>query len=113
METKKRTVVRMLTYRLTAWLFTILWTYMFTGNIGNAFGSLVFYWIPGEIKYLYFSMLESFFHYFNTFTRDLILSKIQLHQGRIPLETLTYVADSGISNKVSCKAQYGQITIYL
>ena len=38
METKKRTVVRMLTYRLTAWLFTILWTYMFTGNIGNAFG---------------------------------------------------------------------------
>ena len=38
METQKRTVVRMLTYRLTAWSFTILWTYMFTGNIANATG---------------------------------------------------------------------------
>ena len=28
----------MITYRITAWLFTILWTYMFTGNISNAFG---------------------------------------------------------------------------
>jgi uncharacterized membrane protein len=38
METQKRTVVRMLTYRFTAWSFTILWTYMFTGNIANATG---------------------------------------------------------------------------
>ena len=37
-ETHKRTIVRMLTYRLTAWLFTILWTYMFTGNIASATG---------------------------------------------------------------------------
>lgn len=37
-ETKKRTVVRMLTYRLTAWLFTILWTYLFTGDISSATG---------------------------------------------------------------------------
>lgn len=37
-ETHKRTVVRMVTYRITAWLFTILWTYMFTGNIANATG---------------------------------------------------------------------------
>lgn len=38
METKERTVVRMLTYRLTAWLFTILWTYLFTGDISSATG---------------------------------------------------------------------------
>lgn len=37
-ETKKRTITRMVTYRITAWLFTILWTYMFTGNISNATG---------------------------------------------------------------------------
>jgi uncharacterized membrane protein len=28
----------MITYRLTAWLFTIFWTYLFTGNLGNAAG---------------------------------------------------------------------------
>jgi uncharacterized membrane protein len=38
MESKKRTLARMLSYRITAWLFTILWTYMFTGNIGEATG---------------------------------------------------------------------------
>ena len=37
-ETHKRTIVRMITYRLTAWLFTIFWTYLFTGNLGNAAG---------------------------------------------------------------------------
>ena len=37
-ETHKRTVVRMISYRLTAWLFTILWTYLFTGDIGQATG---------------------------------------------------------------------------
>jgi uncharacterized membrane protein len=38
MESKKRTVVRMITYRLTAWLFTILYTWLFTGNITSATG---------------------------------------------------------------------------
>ena len=38
METKKRTLVRMITYRITAWLFTIIWTYLFTGNVLNATG---------------------------------------------------------------------------
>jgi uncharacterized membrane protein len=38
METKKRTLLRMTTYRLTAWLFTILWTYLFTGNFASATG---------------------------------------------------------------------------
>jgi uncharacterized membrane protein len=38
METKKRTIARMLTYRLTAWLFTIFWTYLFTDNITSATG---------------------------------------------------------------------------
>ena len=38
METKKRTIVRMITYRLTAWLFTIFWTYLFTNDISNATG---------------------------------------------------------------------------
>lgn len=37
-ETRQRTVTRIVTYRITAWLFTILWTYMFTGNLGNATG---------------------------------------------------------------------------
>ena len=37
-ETKKRTIVRMLTYRLTAWLFTLFWTYIFTGNLTNSAG---------------------------------------------------------------------------
>ena len=37
-ETHRRTVVRMITYRITAWLFTIFWTYLFTGNIGQATG---------------------------------------------------------------------------
>jgi len=37
-ETRKRTVVRMISYRLTAWLFTIFWTYLFTGNLSKATG---------------------------------------------------------------------------
>ena len=28
----------MLTYRITAWTFTIFWTYLFTGDLGNATG---------------------------------------------------------------------------
>ena len=38
METKQRTMVRMVTYRLTAWTFTIFWAYFFTGNFGSAAG---------------------------------------------------------------------------
>ena len=37
-ETHKRTVMRMVTYRLTAWLFTIFWTFIFTGSLGQAAG---------------------------------------------------------------------------
>ncbi len=37
-ETKTRTLARMMTYRITAWLFTIFWTYWFTGNLTNATG---------------------------------------------------------------------------
>jgi uncharacterized membrane protein len=37
-ETHRRTIARMISYRITAWLFTILWTYMFTGDIGSATG---------------------------------------------------------------------------
>ena len=37
-ETKTRTVVRMLTYRITAWLFTIFWTYLFTDDVEVATG---------------------------------------------------------------------------
>jgi uncharacterized membrane protein len=38
METRKRTLVRMLTYRLTAWLFTIFCTYLFTGDVTKSTG---------------------------------------------------------------------------
>lgn len=37
-ESKKRTLVKMVTYRLTAWLFTILWTYLFIGNLEKSAG---------------------------------------------------------------------------
>ena len=37
-ETRKRTLARMFTYRVTAWLFTIFWTYLFTGNLSQATG---------------------------------------------------------------------------
>jgi uncharacterized membrane protein len=37
-ETRKRTFVRMVSYRITAWLFTIFWTYIFTGDMGKSTG---------------------------------------------------------------------------
>ncbi len=37
-ETKKRTLARMVSYRITAWLFTIFYTWLFTGSIGAATG---------------------------------------------------------------------------
>ena len=33
METRLRTLVRMVTYRLTAWVFTILWTYLLVDDL--------------------------------------------------------------------------------
>ena len=38
METKTRTITRMVTYRITAWLFTIFWTWLFTEDIASATG---------------------------------------------------------------------------
>ena len=37
-ESKLRTLVRMVSYRLTAWLFTIFWTYLFVGNLEQSTG---------------------------------------------------------------------------
>jgi uncharacterized membrane protein len=37
-ESNKRTIVRMLTYRLTAWLFTIFWTWIFLGDLTKSTG---------------------------------------------------------------------------
>lgn len=38
METRKRTIARMVSYRITAWSFTIFYTWLFTGSIGQATG---------------------------------------------------------------------------
>ena len=38
LETHERTIARMISYRIIAWLFTIIWTYMFTGDFGQATG---------------------------------------------------------------------------
>ncbi len=38
METHKRTMARMISYRITAWLFTIFWTWMMFGNIVQSTG---------------------------------------------------------------------------
>jgi uncharacterized membrane protein len=38
METHARTMTRMITYRVTAWLFTILYTYILTDSIEQATG---------------------------------------------------------------------------
>lgn len=37
-ETKQRTIVRAISYRLTAWVFTIFWTWLFTGDIAKSTG---------------------------------------------------------------------------
>ncbi len=37
-ETQTRTITRMITYRITAWLFTIFWTWLFTGDVAAATG---------------------------------------------------------------------------
>ena len=38
METRRRTVARMISYRVTAWLFTIFWTYLYTGSLASSTG---------------------------------------------------------------------------
>lgn len=38
METRQRTIARMVTYRITAWLFTIFYTWIFTGDVASATG---------------------------------------------------------------------------
>jgi uncharacterized membrane protein len=35
-ETHKRTLARMISYRITAWLFTIFWTWLFIDNIAQS-----------------------------------------------------------------------------
>jgi uncharacterized membrane protein len=37
-ETHKRTIVRAISYRLTAWAFTILWTWVFIGDLAKSTG---------------------------------------------------------------------------
>ena len=37
-ETKTRTVIKMITYRITAWAFTIFWTWIFTNDIAKSTG---------------------------------------------------------------------------
>jgi len=37
-ETRQRTLTRMVTYRLSAWCFTIFYTWLFTGNVAAATG---------------------------------------------------------------------------
>jgi len=37
-ETRTRTIVRMITYRITAWAFTVLWTWLIFGNLVQSTG---------------------------------------------------------------------------
>lgn len=37
-ETNRRTIVRSISYRLTAWVFTIFWTWIFTGDVTKSAG---------------------------------------------------------------------------
>jgi uncharacterized membrane protein len=37
-ETHKRTIARMVSYRITAWLFTIFWTWLWTGDLTKSTG---------------------------------------------------------------------------
>lgn len=37
-ETKQRTILRMVTYRLTAWAFTIFWTWLIMGDLAKSTG---------------------------------------------------------------------------
>ncbi len=35
-ESQKRTFARMISYRITAWIFTVLWTYLITKDVESA-----------------------------------------------------------------------------
>lgn len=52
-ETYQRTLVRTISYRITAWLFTIFWTYWFFGNIGEATGFATLLHILLSIDYFF------------------------------------------------------------
>jgi adenylylsulfate kinase len=52
-ETRKRTIVRMISYRITAWIFTIFWTYLFTGDINSSTGFATFLHILLSIDYYF------------------------------------------------------------
>ncbi|MEQ1825201.1 MAG: DUF2061 domain-containing protein [Pirellula sp.] len=41
----------MISYRIIAWLFTIVWTFVFTGNIGHATGFATLLHIMLSIDY--------------------------------------------------------------
>jgi len=42
MESHKRTLARSITYRLSAWMLTILLSYMYTGNLSESTGFSTF-----------------------------------------------------------------------
>lgn len=52
-ETRQRTLARTISYRITAWLFTIFWTYLFFGNIGEATGFATLLHILLSIDYYF------------------------------------------------------------
>lgn len=52
-ETHQRTVARMISYRLTAWSFTIFYTWLFTGSIGQATGFATILHILLSIDYYF------------------------------------------------------------
>jgi uncharacterized membrane protein len=53
METRQRTLARTISYRITAWLFTIFWTYLFFGNLGEATGFATLLHILLSIDYYF------------------------------------------------------------
>ena len=52
-ETRQRTLARTISYRITAWLFTIFWTYLFFGNLGEATGFATLLHILLSIDYYF------------------------------------------------------------
>lgn len=52
-ETHTRTVARMISYRITAWSFTIFYTWLFTGDVGTATGFATLLHILLSIDYYF------------------------------------------------------------
>jgi uncharacterized membrane protein len=50
-ETHRRTIVRMITYRLTAWLLTVPIMYWLTGNLEESIGGSVLIHIVLSLDY--------------------------------------------------------------